>query len=137
VKDFLTGWSLTEIVCGTCSMLCVRPSLSNNSYYSHYHHFASEKASFPSTPTAFSLCSIVSTFHLRFLPNTARLFYRIFFYYIFSSITFPMLSQKSPTPSPPPTPLPTHSHFLALAFLCTGAYKVCLTNGPLFPLMAD
>jgi hypothetical protein len=37
----------------------------------------------------------------------------------------------------PPTPLPTHSHFLALAFLCTEAYKVCTTNGPLFPLMAN
>jgi hypothetical protein len=36
-----------------------------------------------------------------------------------------------------PTPLPTHSHFLALAFPCTGAYKVCMTNGPLFPVMAD
>jgi hypothetical protein len=43
----------------------------------------------------------------------------IFFNYVFSSITFPMLSQK-----PPPTPLPTHSHFLALAFPCTGVYKV-------------
>jgi hypothetical protein len=37
----------------------------------------------------------------------------------------------------PPTPLPTHSHFLALAFPCTEAYKVYITNGPLFPLMAD
>jgi hypothetical protein len=37
----------------------------------------------------------------------------------------------------PPTSLPTHSHFLALAFPCTGAYKVCVTNGPLFPVMAD
>jgi hypothetical protein len=37
----------------------------------------------------------------------------------------------------PPTPLPTHSHFLALAFPCTGAYKVCVSNGPLFPVMAD
>jgi hypothetical protein len=36
----------------------------------------------------------------------------------------------------PPTPLPTHSHFLALAFPCTEAYKVCTTNGHLFPLMA-
>jgi hypothetical protein len=35
----------------------------------------------------------------------------------------------------PPTPLPTHSHFLALAFPCTGAY--CVSNGPLFPVMAD
>jgi hypothetical protein len=26
---------------------------------------------------------------------------------------------------------------LALAFPCTEAYKVCTTNGPLFPLMAD
>ena len=37
----------------------------------------------------------------------------------------------------PPTPLPTHSHFLALAFPCTGAYKVCMSNGSLFPVMAD
>ena len=48
-----------------------------------------------------------------------------------------MLSQKSPIPSPCPAPLPTHSHFLALAFPCTGAYKVCKTKGPLFPMMAD
>jgi hypothetical protein len=27
--------------------------------------------------------------------------------------------------------------FLALAFPCTGAYKVCKSNGPLFPVMAD
>ena len=46
-----------------------------------------------------------------------------------------MLSQKSPIPSP--TSKPTHSHFLALAFPCTGAYKVCLSNGPLFAVMAD
>jgi hypothetical protein len=26
---------------------------------------------------------------------------------------------------------------LALAFPCTGAYEICLTNGPLFPVMAD
>jgi hypothetical protein len=37
----------------------------------------------------------------------------------------------------PPTPRPTHSHFLALAFSCIGAYKVCKSNGPLFPLIAD
>jgi hypothetical protein len=72
-----------------------------------------------------------------FLPSLFffRIFFFFFFYYVFSSITFPMLSQKFPPL--PPTPLPTHSHFLALAFPCTGAYKVCLTNGPLFPLMAD
>jgi hypothetical protein len=26
---------------------------------------------------------------------------------------------------------------LALAFPCTEAYKLCKTNGPLFPMMAD
>jgi hypothetical protein len=39
--------------------------------------------------------------------------------------------------TPPPTSLPTHSHFLALEFPCTGAYKVSMSNGPLFPVMAD
>ena len=60
------------------------------------------------------------------VPQTARVTFFFFniFYYIFSSVTFPMLSQKSPIP--PPTSLPTHSHFLALAFPCTGAYKVCI-----------
>jgi hypothetical protein len=52
---------------------------------------------------------------------------RIFFNYISNAI--PKV--------PPPTPLPTHSHFLALAFPCTGAYNVCLTNGPVFPVMTD
>ena len=33
-----------------------------------------------------------------------------------------MLSRKFPIPS----------HFLALAFLCTGAHKVCKTKGQLF-----
>jgi hypothetical protein len=59
-----------------------------------------------------------------------------YFYYIFSSITFPMLSQKSPIPSPP-LPYPHIPIFLALAFPCTGAYTVCVSNGPLFPVMAD
>jgi hypothetical protein len=60
----------------------------------------------------------------------------IIFYYTFSSITFPMLYQKSPIP---PHPFPTHPFpfFLALAFPCTGAYKVCVSNGPLFPVMAN
>jgi hypothetical protein len=33
---------------------------------------------------------------------------------------------------------PTHPpHFLALAFPCTGTYKVCNTKGPLLPVLAD
>ena len=48
-----------------------------------------------------------------------------------------MLSQKFPIPSLHTAPLPTHSHFLALAFPCTRAYKVFNTKGPLFPVMAD
>jgi hypothetical protein len=37
----------------------------------------------------------------------------------------------------PPTPLHMHSHFLALAFPWTGAYKVYKSNVPFFPVMAD
>jgi hypothetical protein len=54
----------------------------------------------------------------------------IFLIYISNAI--PKVPHTLPT-----TPLPTHSHFLALAFPCTGAYKVCKSNGPLFPVMAD
>jgi hypothetical protein len=54
----------------------------------------------------------------------------IFLVYIFNAIP------KVPH-TQPPNPLPTHSPFLALAFPCTGAYKVCESNGPLFAVMAD
>jgi hypothetical protein len=54
----------------------------------------------------------------------------IFFIYIFNAI-----------PKVPhthlPNPLPTHSPFLAQGFPCTGAYKVCKSNGPLFAVMAN
>jgi hypothetical protein len=40
-----------------------------------------------------------------------------------------MLSQKSPIPSPCPAPQPTHSCLLALAFPCTGAYDLRMTQG--------
>jgi hypothetical protein len=57
---------------------------------------------------------------------------------IFKLGTFFIYISKS-TPKVPQTlpPTPPHSHFLALAFPCTEAYKVCKTNGPLFPLTAD
>jgi hypothetical protein len=52
----------------------------------------------------------------------------IFFIYISNAI--PKVSHTLPL-----TPLPTHSHFLALAFPCTEPYKVCKTDGPLFPMI--
>jgi hypothetical protein len=55
----------------------------------------------------------------------------IFLIYISNAIP------KVPHTLPPPTPLPTYSHFLALVFPCTGPYKVCKSNGPLFTVMAD
>ena len=51
-------------------------------------------------------------------------------------MTFPMLFQKSPILSPI-FPYPPILIFLALAFPYTGAYKVCVSNGPLFAVMAD
>jgi hypothetical protein len=50
-------------------------------------------------------------------------------YFLYIHFKFQMLSRKSPIPSPRPAPLPTHSRFLALAFPCTGTYKVCNTKG--------
>jgi hypothetical protein len=68
--------------------------------------------------------------------NSFSLFFNflldIFFIYISNAIP------KAPYTLPPdPVVLPTHSHFLALAFPCTGAYEVCKTKGPLFPMMAN
>jgi hypothetical protein len=55
----------------------------------------------------------------------------IFFIYISNAVL------KVSYTLPSPAPLPTHSHFLALAFPCTGAYKVCKTKGPFFLMMAN
>jgi hypothetical protein len=65
-----------------------------------------------------------------------------FFPYYYAYLFFPFFIRylahlhfqcytKSPPYPPTPTPLPTHSPFLALVFPCTGAYKVCVSNGPL------
>jgi hypothetical protein len=54
----------------------------------------------------------------------------IFLIYIFNAI--PKVHHN-----PTPNPLHTHSHFSALVFPHTEAYKVCWTKGPLFPMMAD
>jgi hypothetical protein len=54
----------------------------------------------------------------------------IFFIYISNAIP------KAPYALPRTAPQTTHSCFLALAFPCTGAYKVCNTKGPLFSMMA-
>ena len=50
-----------------------------------------------------------------FVDSLYRSLAFFFFYYEFSSMTFPMLSQKSPIPSPP-LPYPHILIFLALAF---------------------
>ena len=56
----------------------------------------------------------------------------IFFIYISNAIL------KVPYTLPPLPCSPfTHSHFLALVFPSTGAYKVCNNKGPLFPVMSD
>jgi hypothetical protein len=60
------------------------------------------------------------------------LFFYLGIFFIYISNAIPNVLHTLPH-----TPLPTHSHFLALSFPCTEAYKVCTTNGPLFPLMAN
>jgi hypothetical protein len=81
----------------------------------------------PCTPSwPFLLCP----FQILFFFFIIFLKLGIFLVYIFNAIP------KVPH-THPPNPLPTHSPFLALAFPCTGAYKVCKSNGPLFAVMAD
>uniref|UniRef100_A0A8C6GR28 ubiquitinyl hydrolase 1 n=1 Tax=Mus spicilegus TaxID=10103 RepID=A0A8C6GR28_MUSSI len=64
-------------------------------------------------------------------PRISFFFYEICPNFIFLiRYLFHLHSQCYPK-SPPPAPPPTHSHFLALAFTCTEADKVCTTNGPL------
>ena len=65
-----------------------------------------------------------------FFPFFKNIFIRYFSHLHFQCYT------KIPHTLPPSTPLLTHSHFLALAFPCTRAYKVCMSNGPLFQVMA-
>jgi hypothetical protein len=69
--------------------------------------------------------------------NDKQFFKKFFLIRYFPHLHFQCYPKSPPYPPPPPTPLPTHSPFLALAFPCTGAYKVCKSNGPLFPVMAD
>jgi hypothetical protein len=71
------------------------------------------------------------SFILYFLIFITFLLLGIYFIYISNAI------RKVPPHPPTPTLPPTQSHLLALAFPCTEAYKVCTTNWPLFPLMAN
>ena len=75
----------------------------------------------------------VSTYHVCsfFFP----LFFPFFKLGIFLIYIFNVIPKVPHTQ--PPNPLPTHCPFLALAFPCTGAYKVCKSNGPLFAVMTD
>jgi hypothetical protein len=78
-----------------------------------------------------SLCPLVSLAKgLSILLIFSFIFIFIFLFFLIRY--FPHLH----FPPYPPTPLPTHSPFLALAFPCIGAYKVCNTKGSLFPVMA-
>jgi hypothetical protein len=61
---------------------------------------------------------------IRTLSFFFQFFIRYFLHYISNAIP------KVPYTLTHPAPLPTHSHFLALAFPCTGANKVCKTKGP-------
>jgi hypothetical protein len=54
-------------------------------------------------------------------------------FFIYNSNAIPKVPCTFPTTLLPCLPIP----LLALAFPCTGAYKVCKTKGPLFPMMAN
>jgi hypothetical protein len=131
-----SGWLLRKNTCGLlltsphkypCILRCTSThtnTLRHTYVYSQVH-----------LHTSIDTCSLsASLSHAQWLRWQTH-FFNIFFIMYFPQLHF-QCSPKS-SPSPPPTSLPTHSHFLALAFPCTGAYKVCVSNGHLFPVMAD
>jgi hypothetical protein len=69
--------------------------------------------------------------HYCIICYLSSLFFFPFFIRYLAHLHFQCYTKSPPYP-PTPTPLPTHSPFLALVFPCTGAYKVCKSNGPLF-----
>jgi hypothetical protein len=75
---------------------------------------------------------LINFLSLRFTHNVSIVYFLLGIFLIYISNAIPKVPHTHP-----PTPLPTHAPFLALAFPCTGAYKVCKSNGPLFPVMAD
>jgi hypothetical protein len=86
----------------------------------------------------FKVCSPITFFwgdELAWLVLFYFFFFPFFIRYL-AHLHFQCYTKSPPYP-PTPTPLPTHSPPLALAFPCTGAHKVCVSNGPLFPVMAD
>jgi hypothetical protein len=92
-------------------------------------------------PTCYSY--FVVTYIMQFIAieciNWDHFQFSFFFFNIFITY-FPQLHFQCYPKVPhalPTTSLPTHSHFLALVFPCTGAYKVCMSNGLLFPVMAN
>jgi hypothetical protein len=89
----------------------------------------STKSEVGSCPCKFA-CSVCLSVYT-YIISLKKFLLDIFFIYISNAIP------KVPYTLPRPAPLPTHSHFLALAFPCTGACKVCNTKAPFFPMMAD
>jgi hypothetical protein len=70
-------------------------------------------------------------FFLGFTEENEYLFFDIFFIYISNAIL--KVPCTLPLPCSPTHPLP----FLGPGDSCTGAYKVCKTKGPLYPIMAN
>jgi hypothetical protein len=76
-------------------------------------------------------------YHLSNDMDTIKLHICNFLYFSLGIFLIYIYNAMPKVPRSSPTPLPTHSHFLALAFPCTESYKVCVSNGPLFPVMAE
>jgi hypothetical protein len=77
-------------------------------------------------------CIVIFFVFTKYLFLYLLLFFKLGIFLVYISNAIPKVPHTQP-----PNPLPTHSPFLALAFPCTGAYKVCKSKGPLFPVMAD
>jgi hypothetical protein len=111
-KDYMSHFVSIEAPWGPVWSLAFQVSLEANSY--------------PGTGKMLVFCFLFSFF-----------FFMIFLIRYFPHLHFQCYPKSPPYLPPTPPHSPPHSHFLALAFPCTGVYKVCKANGPLFPVMAD
>jgi hypothetical protein len=78
------------------------------------------------------LC-LCNSFHGYFVPHYFFSIFLLGIFFIYISNAIPKVPYYIPYPAPPPT----HFHFLAMAFPCSGEYKVCKTKESFFPVMAN
>jgi hypothetical protein len=124
------SWPQTSLSSANILVLRAEYPQPNHKECAKNHSKFQHKPSIPGdlVQTQLQVLLLVFIFFLFLFFQWSRFFFPFFIRYL-AHLHFQCYTKSPPYP-PTPTPLPTHSPFLALAFPCPGAYKVCLSNGP-------